>query len=60
MKKLLFLSAMLLISTATLASHIVRGCVNRNGTYIAPHRSMNPGESKRTGLSYHHNLLILK
>lgn len=51
------LGSMFLTSTVTLASHMVRGYAHRSGTYIMPHRSMNPYESKRTGLSYHNNLL---
>ena len=58
MKKLLLLSSLFLISSVALASHMVRGYVRKGGALIQPHKSMNPGESKKTALSYHTNLLI--
>jgi hypothetical protein len=58
MKKLLLLCAALLISNASFASHMVRGYVRRDGTYVASHESMDPGEAKSTGFSYHDNELM--
>lgn len=47
-----------LFSINVLASHMVHGYYRSNGTYVAPHMSMNPGESKSTGYSYHNNQLV--
>ena len=43
--------------TAT-ASHYVHGYTTHNGTYVSPHMSMNPGEARSSGYSYHHNVLV--
>ncbi len=40
------------------ASHWVRGYTRSNGTYVQGHMSMDPGESRATGMSYHNNQLV--
>lgn len=47
-----------MLSISTMASHSVRGYYNGNGTYVAPHRSMDPGEARGSGYSYHNNELV--
>jgi len=59
-KKLLLIFAAFSIlgfSFSSFASHSVRG-YTRNGTYIAPHRSMDPGEARSSGYSYHNDELV--
>lgn len=60
LKKILLCTSILLISysSVTFASHYVRGYSRSNGTYVESHRSMDPGESRDTGLSYHDNELV--
>jgi hypothetical protein len=43
---------------STWASHNVRGYTNHYGNYVAPHRSMDPGEASGTGYSYYHNQVV--
>lgn len=60
-KKLsLFVVACALIgaSASSFASHMVSGYNTSNGTYVAPHMSMDPYESQSTGMSYHNNQLV--
>ena len=58
MKRLLLLGSALLISSASFASHMVSGYVRSNGAYVAPHESMDSGEAKSSGFSYHDNVLV--
>jgi len=50
--------ALIGISIDSFASHQVRGYFRSNGTYVESHRSMDPGESKSTGLSYRNDELV--
>jgi len=47
-----------LCATPTIASHSVHGYYRSNGTYVEPHMSMDPGEARSSGYSYHHNELV--
>lgn len=58
MRNLILLGSALLISCGAFASHMVRGYYRSTGTYVAPHMSMDPGEARSTGLSYHNNVLV--
>lgn len=40
------------------ASHSVRGYTRHDGTYVAPHMSMDPGEARSSGYSYHNNVMV--
>lgn len=46
------------VSVNSFASHMVSGYSTSNGTYVAPHMSMDPYESQSTGMSYHNNELV--
>ena len=46
------------ISVSSMASHSVRGYTRSNGTYVQPHQSMDPGESRSSGYSYHNNVIV--
>jgi hypothetical protein len=44
--------------TLCFASHYVSGYQKKDGTYVKGHYSMDPYESKSTGLSYSHNKVV--
>lgn len=46
-----------IFSISVQASHSVSGYYCNNGTYVAPHMSMDPGEARSSGYSYHDNEL---
>jgi hypothetical protein len=50
--------ALILFSVNSLASHEVDGYYRNNGTYVEPHQSMDPYESRSTGMSYRDNVLV--
>ncbi|WP_440682099.1 hypothetical protein [Cysteiniphilum halobium] len=54
-----FISALMLLSLFSSnianASHYTRGYYNKHGTYVQGHRSMDPYESRRTGMHYRSN-----
>jgi hypothetical protein len=45
-------------TVSAVASHNVPGYYRHNGTYVSPHRSMDPGEARSSGYSYHNNELV--
>jgi hypothetical protein len=45
-------------TASALASHNVPGYYRNDGVYVSPHRSMDPGEARSSGYSYHHNELV--
>jgi hypothetical protein len=47
-----------LFSVVAQASHSVSGYYRGNGTYVQPHMSMDPGEARSSGYSYHNNELV--
>lgn len=40
------------------AAHSVRGYYRHDGTYVEQHMSMDPGEARSSGYSYHDNELV--
>ncbi|HEU5281728.1 MAG TPA: hypothetical protein VFU82_07115 [Gammaproteobacteria bacterium] len=58
--KVIILAAVLmsLTSVAAQAAHEVEGYYRSNGTYVEPHWSMDPGEARSSGYSYHDNELV--
>jgi hypothetical protein len=59
MRQLFYICALgFVLSFNAQASHYVRGYTRSNGTYVQGHMSMDPGESRSTGLSYHHNMIV--
>lgn len=60
MKRICILIAVLagLFSVAAQASHEVEGYYRGNGTYVEPHMSMDPGEARSSGFSYHDNEIV--
>lgn len=56
-KLTMFLVGILLCSIS-FASHSVSGYYRKDGTYVEPHRSMDPGEARSSGYSYHNDELV--
>lgn len=59
-KKSIFLITLLasIVSVGAQASHYVNGYYRSNGTYVQPHLSMDPGEARSSGYSYHDNQIV--
>ena len=60
-KKLTFIIAAVVLcgfSVASFASHYVSGYTRSDGTYVESHKSMDPGEAKSSGYSYHNDELV--
>jgi hypothetical protein len=46
------------VSLTSFAAHSVSGYYRDNGTYVEPHESMDPGEARSSGYSYHDNVMV--